>query len=599
MIQEIFRVREAGLHFNLKDARSRVVRQYLRLLTTLVGRAEKEACELIKEGLSLERNEAGELTRVELVIRAASSQDVIGAQQILARKEEASNGSDEKTDGSGSLSPLQKAMPKYNNSYHLVKVFQADGQTWFHFILFESYLYQVDRGPRSGQTIRSKATIDSLCFQRLVTRFVRPPLFEQIPSANKGGCAQEVVQQILSHLGLIESDCQSSVGSPALEGCDPKTVVRRNREARDDLSLVEELAMTTARKLRRGRFAASDPAGDELVPSDPRWQKGLYPVRVKRQPQRLVNRIDISIHLRRWNEHGRARVGLYLALPLPTTRALKPDSPLWRFITQAENERFNFFWWHPRCDEFRPLPPWQDKSLTDRKRALVIPITVPGISSFRRLQKCSGDLSSPQHSPFIRSLCDPNWQVCWSLIVERAGEFCLQVVLKRQVETESKPNLLAVHPAVVETVDGWRTILFWSLLTGVKLASADQIEVDFLPRDGRWPDQKNRRRLSYAASRLIVRMAHELNADLAVDEVGGVKKRGPDSMNNAIATRFTYSLLSRLIEDKALELEPPVRVITVSSFHLKDDRDRSHLEQTVLLGQAGLKIKQRLDQRMT
>ena len=104
----------------------------------------------------------------------------------------------------------------------------------------------------------------------------------------------------------------------------------------------------------------------------------------------------------------------------------------------------------------------------------------------------------------------------------------LQLILSREVEVASRPNLLAVYPAVSATESGHETRLLCSLLKEGESEPENVgfVTVDHLPSNGSWPDRQNRKRLAYTAARSIVARARSANADIVIGEVSGIKRVG-------------------------------------------------------------------------
>jgi len=208
-VLEINRVVQAVLHFNEQDPRAKWIRDWLRRQLIMVARAEREALQLLTAGLRVEKDEAGKIILAELRFAAASPDDVAAACKLLQKRSFAS--SDE------GKSARQSAQPAYTNSYRLVEVSRHDGKDYLRFVLMERYSYLEDRGARAGQEVSALTSLPIKFLQRIITRWLRPPLFDELPPVLKNGAAQEVAQAIGSHLGLSEAGTQPSVGLPSME----------------------------------------------------------------------------------------------------------------------------------------------------------------------------------------------------------------------------------------------------------------------------------------------------------------------------------------------------------------------------------------------
>ncbi|MBI2100148.1 MAG: hypothetical protein HYT48_02295 [Candidatus Vogelbacteria bacterium] len=399
----------AQFHFNPGNERAMTSQRYLTHQVRLVGRAEHEAMRLLLPGLEIERDEAENIRQIRLTIPAASAKDAAAAREALAPDPEAE-------------------AKRYPNSYHLVEVIKRPNELpLLRFVLLERVKQIATKGRKAGEEIKRAVKLPVLYLQMIITRWLRPPSFERLPSVLKQGTAQEVVQALASHCGLQEKASQTAVGLPSFERADAKFWREKGQLAHQCVAeRLEPLSTRPAREILRGRFKPDDLRGDELWCVDPDWQALIETNRpIKHQPLRFASSQATPVFLRLWHEHGRRRVGLYVRLPLDDGQ--KP-------------------WWLSRCDEFKALPAWGDRPLP--KRGMLVPLSFEG--GRRRLKRHATALESPEHGRFVRALNGRDWQVCWSLVVEREGAFFLQIVTKRQVAPLARPNLLGVHFAQPE-----------------------------------------------------------------------------------------------------------------------------------------------------
>lgn len=529
---------------------------------TRVGLAEREALELVLKGLTITRDTDGQIVKADLIIPCRDDKMRIRALALL----DPDRVSEEKKRAQGESKVLrQQAAPKFTNSYNLTEVRNGEDGTWLYFTLFQKYRYTTSKGQEREGIVRCNF------LQRLITTYVRPSRFIDLDRRLRDGAAQEVAQMIESHLGLNEANCQPSVGRPDLLDCDPRSVSQHNdrakKLAREIRTGTRSATLVPIREILPNRFTADDERGNKLVPSDKDIRAQLRPMKLKRQPLRFVNSADAVVYIRRWSEHGVSRHGLYVAIP----------------VLDDEFTLGNGDWWKGRLGEFEPLPAWSDKKLLAKHNVVLIPLSLrPGRRLLRESNRSVRDVRLWLGQRFIKRLSDPTWKVCWSLIAEKPGrkkeknghrtpEYMLQLILSREVEVASRPNLLAVYPAVSATESGHETRLLCSLLKEGESEPENVgfVTVDHLPSNGSWPDRQNRKRLAYTAARSIVARARSANADIVIGEVSGIKKRGQGGAQNVLATRFIYSSLTKFINHKALDIEVPIRVWSVNSYLLK------------------------------
>ncbi len=551
-VVEINRVEQAALHFNEQDPQARWLKGWFRRQLIQVGRAEGEALELLTNGLVVTKDDRGKITRAELLIPAASPEDEMTARLLLdpnrpkdLEKEEKKR----KKREAGKPSSRQLAAPVFRNAYRLDRMVSLENDpALLVFVLLATYQYVADRGPLAGQKLTAMTVLPAKFLQRLITRFRRPPLFDDLPPILKNGAAQEAAQAILSSLGLEGQSNQPSVGLPSMIDTDPRLAQARGR-------------------------------------------------RVKVQPALFVNSTDVTVHLRRWQAAGRQRSSLYAAIPLV------PDGGRLINIPQRDGRHkpvvVNWFWWRDCLDQFTPLPAFGQR-LRKRQRILLVPLSIQG--GRRRLKRLGDDLTASGHGRFVRALSGRN-DVCWSRLVYRGGEFILQITVERSVQPIARPNLLGVHIVQVQVEGNLCTCLFWTLLLldGKYSPRSDFIEVDHLSIGSRFPSRNERRNSAYSAARKIVALADEFDADLAVEEVVGVRKRGRGcGLRNRLAARFNFSDLAQFIADKAMDHPRPVTVWRVPGFEILERRKQggSPRQLAELVTSEGWQIRRRVLNRL-
>lgn len=536
-----FRCREGMVHRDRGNPDSERVGTRLRVLSTKLGRAGYQASELLFSCLCVtcDPDKKNRVLRAELVIPCTRADTIAAARELLRidRPPDPRGRRYDKKTGllivkkkkEGPPTPQELASPKFLNAVRLVEVSPEDGEApaYLRFVVSQAYTWVPDKGARAGQTVWEQSTIAADSLQRLITTYLRPPLMEDIPWVVRNGLAQELAQALLSHLGLKKEGSQGEVGEASMSHSDPREVRR--------LRLVPEV----------------DEAG--------RVDTATH--NFKRQPLRFVNSDDVVLYQRHWQEHGRNRTGLYAAIPLPNVVEAKHQARVW---------------WRTRLAEFTALPLWPEAELSSKSKVLVLPVALRPDSTAAAILN---DYTT--------------WKPCWSLVVPREKEFFLQIIISRRVTPIRRPNVLGVHFAQVPVDNGHQTVIYWSLfgLADNEITKQGEVVVDLLPIHRPWPSRAERKRLSYEAARRVVQLALEHNADLAVEEVSGVKKRGSDTEANALAARFNYSDLATRIGHKACDVPKPVAVWPVSSWWLKDHGDKPYSEQADMVARGGVAVR--------
>lgn len=545
------RVIEAQLHFNDRDPRARMVKQLFTLLVTTYGQVAQEIVLAIREGLQVAFDEKGKVARAVLSIVCANSEDERAADDLLARKPE-----------EGKL---------YTNSYRLIGKRTEKERVWLDFELARA------------QEKRGLAKLPGTFLQMVIIRWLRPAGLTLLPRTLHQGVAQEVAQVILSHIELLEKGQPGKTSLPDFSRCNEAWLEQDWQEKLLALSLhAGELKQKPLRQVLRRRFSPDDPHGDEMIVTDPLWTE-CKPVTYKPLAMRFVASTANKICLR-VEPSGQTR--LYLATPFGD------------WFEQNGASETNLYWWRSRLSEFQFLPPWQEEKLTARSKCLLIPLSVQG--GQRRLKRYRHDLESREHGRFVRALANPDWHVAWSMLVQRQADFFVQLTLAREQEVISRPNLVGIHFAQEETATHFQFVIYWSWLEmgTTTPAQSGRLITDTLPKDGRWPSRQERKRRAYAIAREVAKLADSLNADLALEEVTCVKKRGRDGQANRVATRFNFSQLASFIRDKGLDHQPAVTVVAwVSDYHLREERTKTHTEQAKIIVRQGEQIRQKIREK--
>ncbi len=572
---------------------SREVQRMLEIRMAQVGVARWELEKLLKRTLKITSGADGKPIRVELMLPCPLLGVKMRALKLLdpeREKPERKRKAETETDKKSSAKRL--AHPRYPNSYRLVEVAdRPDGSAILRFILLDTFTYVPEKGPRKDQKEKAQTVIPPEYLQMILASFARPlvPLFGQMFPCDVRGVAQVTAQTLGSQLGLKEWGGQGdNVSSPDLRRSVTGELDRLRRVTTNRLlSISESLRFRPARVLCPRRFKSDDSAGDELVPASEfarqwsRWNTTRY----KSQPLLLVDTKWAALYERTWVEPRRRgglrekkRSGLYVAIPLPSARCVSSDSPLYPFVANPSDSWLKGFWWRNRINEFKPL--LNAVTLTDRSRVLLVRFLPQGRE--RNGQNWLIDLEKSGR------------EVCWYLITEKGGEFCFQVVTKKLVVPQRRPNQFSIFPAVIEEDDRYSVNLFWSMAkvdqNGWNTSGCEGF--DSLSKSDQWPTGRERKRRANEAARWVIRSALEHNADVVVGEPCGIKKRGQGKMS-AVNTRFNFADIIRLIKSRANDARPPVAVFVVSGFRLVECRGESPETQLAVVAETGERLRRR------
>lgn len=539
-VEEIVRVVEDRCELPRTSPSARRVRKLLDRLVTLAGEAVAELGQAAKQALVIERDETDKrIIRVSLRLAAPSPEYVARADRLLnpeRQKQKRRRIRDQKT---GTLvekeekapSPRTLSCPEHLrlNSYGLVeKIEQKSRPTQLVFRLLEEYLHTPNTPASGNDQGKSEAVrweLPATYLQMVLASWFPSSFLPLLPKEARQGVAQEVAQQIGSHIGLKESGSQPYTSFASTSERNPEKCRRAWRQA------VTRLAA------RRAPFARRKYRG-ELVINDPDvaiFRRGPYPARMS---VRWIS--SDSVIVRKWKDQ------LYAFLPV--FGSLDKHSPLWRHYHDG------LFWWRAFASEFETLPAWlgsKKADLADDEELVCLPLA---------------------HQPRLEEwLSDPARFVSWSLLTERPvngrREYHLHIVTGKEVVTPWRPHLLAVLP----TREHGYSCLRWALIENGQIGKSAVSLIDRIPltpprHDRSW--QKARRQKAIATARVLADLADQLEANLAIGQIERVDKRHGDENTNTAASRWNYAVVLQAITDKALDRAPgPVAVVAYIREH--------------------------------
>lgn len=546
-----------------------VVAQVFAEVVRVTGVAVQQTLILTEDLLHIERHEDGYLKRVDLWIPVSEEQAQC-ARVLIEQDPDAKRRQRGKPPRPEPKGPKAQALPRYTNSYRMVGTVVHEGQLCVIARVAESYGWVPTVGPLQGVAQRDVSMMDvTQGLQGLLKTWVRPPLV-QVPSVLRAGVCQQAGQQLASHLGLLVYGKMPSVGFPSLLPRDPHTRLTGWHEALERLAVkYEPLAYVLAREIDPGKWAADDPRGDRLVCVDEDWL--LFAQSPFPHPQTLnfVKREDVVVY-----EHGPSG-RLYAALPFFEG---VPEGSRLHALAQTEE----LWWWRKRISYFTPLPAWRGKELSARQKVLVVPL------EYRR------DKGGKRRGRMVDFFSGKGGRkVNWSLVTQKTaadGNPCweAQFATSREVVPLLRPNVLGIH-------FGLEPIIWWCL--GDKdgnIIDTGTIEGNIILTEAlsgslrlrieqgkqRWIGgkrfQRELQRRTDIVARGIVDLAAESNANLALEAIAWVDKRGGGADLNRRFSLWNYARLAGRIEWMGLErtlggeqADPIATVASVSDYLLR------------------------------
>lgn len=586
--QSVFRTFYAKLHVAGEGETLRQVRAVVTAVITAVGVAVQRTLKRLEERLVIACEPEGTIQSGDLFLPLLPDDEPRVA-KLLAKPRGVPP---------DHASAKELARPRYCNSYHAEEVVEWQGQRCIRFRIAEPFTWQVSSESKP-RAIRELELINAtIGMQQLIQSWLRPDLRE-VPCRLRPGVCQQVAQQLLSHLGLLDSQTAETTSFPSCEERDPR---RRLTIWNSALERVVQGAhpflYQAARDLHLGRYAADDPRGDRLVNMDPDWVEFVRSPHPLPLPLNFVGSNDVVVYERRWcppGRRGRQCEGRRLYAALPVFEGVDPTSTLGQLSATP-----NLNWWRERCDEFTPLPVWHGQALMSDDPMLVVPLQYDPDRRALNEQRAMGHTARRPSRFQTAFLGLGGRRVNWSLLVQRMRrrgerraqpEWELHFATSRQVQPQLRPNVLGIHFGV-------NPILWWVLVTADgtlvqsgKLAGNEILDEGLRQKlrleEGfqgklRWVGERrygaDLRRRTAEVARQLVGLAAQTNANLALEEITWVDKRSGDSEANRRFSLWNYAALGdriawqgmerQVADDGELQRPDPVSVVARVSDYL-------------------------------
>ncbi len=590
-VKTVFRTFYAKLHVAGSGETLWLTRKAVAATVTAVGVAVQRALRLLEGYLTVERETDGRVRCADLVF-PLSPRDIDRAKRNVAKP---------KAVAPAGTGPKALAQPGYRNSYRIEEIIARDGSSHARARIAEAFTWQASRGAAQGRWLRELDMIDAkIGLQQLIAGWIRPPLGD-VPMRLRAGVCQQAAQQLLSHLGLLNSRTASTVSFPSLDERHPDL---RRQGWQNALAAVagglSPFPYMRARELDPSQYAPHDPRGDRLINLDPDWVAFVRTPDPTPLPLNFVGSNDVIVYERSWHERRRNRAEeshhrLYVALPLFDD--VDPSSPLGQL---ADHPKLS--WWRNRLREFHPLPPWAGRELDATDPVLLVPLEYdPG----RRLPPEQRVHGQPLRRPSRFQSAFSGFgdrRVNWSLLVQRQRrrgkpraqtEWEIHFATSRVVSPSLRPNVLGVHFGV-------EPIIWWALVDqSGTILKEDHVAGNAILEEGlrqklrleqnyqgqlRWVGERRysselKRRTTEVAS-TIVALAAGNDANLALEDIRWVDKRtgGPDANRRfslwnygKLRDRISWQGLERQVgaDPDSLRPDPVVTLRLVSDFILR------------------------------
>lgn len=525
------------------------------------SQAAGEYLRFTNERLEVETAEDGSLIHANLVLPIAAYQHA-QVEKLLAQK---------KFDKAGN--PL-----RFTNSYRFVSTTADEtGST------FTATVSLAETLPGKHRPILSM--IPGTFVQGLLMSYVKLPGLENVHPKLRAGICQEVAQQLTSYLGqLASSRVRGEVSFPTVETRNPEERLRDYRAALD--FLIRDL-----RPLER-KTEDDNRGGKRAIITDERWLALVKAVDAKPLTLFFVNGMSVRIFRgtaqlstnQPHNVHhgAKRRPATYRPWETPSSTYLagKTHALLTQYyatiplassdpkITEAFSYR-NSGNGRELDLAFTPIPLHQDKLTKKQSQINEDDLLIP--LSFNR-------------DRLGRILESHRFEIAWSRLVRKSEEWYLQLTLRvRQPKVSPTSRILAVSL-------GLDTMATWSIqdLEGQEFESGnlgpntqilqfikEKRRLEWDQKKGRWIGgrrfRKQLEQTSHRGANQLLAFAQAKQATLVVEDIGWVKKSGPDSAANMRFTAWNYGQLRRILEYKGKLAG--IRVEFVSGYHTRGIQD--------------------------
>ncbi|OHA33988.1 MAG: hypothetical protein A3A22_04235 [Candidatus Taylorbacteria bacterium RIFCSPLOWO2_01_FULL_45_34b] len=530
----------------------RLVEAALAELITLNGRATQALLSLAKNGLVLRRDKEENLIAAELTLPCRKNKyaDVAAkaGEPILATR----------INNKGKL--VTKKWYGEGNSYHIVRFTPETGM--FTVRVFDRYAFDEELLHLHSEVVFGsdlpkgiKAKTDSLpanFLQAVFTSFLELP-FQGFPDIVVKPAMKQAAEQLLSYVQLEAGENQQAE-YPDTNERDPELRLVEWQKSLHELSVrTEPFEFVRARDI--DYYAETDRRGNRFVNITPEWTKFAESPFARRLPLKIPP--EFCILLRRKTE-GHAKIPNRIYLGLQIFDGVTPDSTLGVLATAEDGK---LFWWHDHLDEFSNLEGKPEPKLKNKPQLLMVSLEYDREQRFE--ESVGGD----------RKICLVTLKETRNFRRGRhghtrtdrlpAGNTLWRADFATSAEVAAPKwngRILGIHfqhnPVITwALMDHDAEVLEKGFIEGnafLGKALDKQALNEYLQKGGKWVGDRSfgnkLKGITHTLASLIVRLAREKDAWIALEEISWVQKQSADSVANRRFSMWNYSRLATLIE---------------------------------------------------
>lgn len=448
---------------------------------------------------------------------------------------------------------------------------------------------------RDGLPLYRKEAINvTQGLQQLIASFMKPARLLALPSELRNGVAQEIAQQLMSHVQLDDSGEMDEANFPSVESRDPEQRRQVYLDALDRSSRrtipFERKPYSEVNPERFARIAKQDPElADRLekreVIVDPDWidvRRSPFPPQV---PLLFATSDAVQIFAgEKRVEAGISKADMCRGIDRvvdATTRVKKPDKVMRRGYTTIRPYYIALPLINPEDEDTQCILKESEQRRQGTRRGWDFNLqSLPmwGSEPYRPTVGKRGKGTQRVLVPIefgreyqLERLRHPYVQPCWSRLVRRGDEYFWQLTYKMSVPQMSEPaNILGVHFDL-------DYIISWSLISpnGVAIEHGQIRDNPVMAvheratrareaaqRAGRWVGGRSHadelKTVAYQLVHQLLELAHEKKAWLSVEKIEWVDKKGHRAAENLRFSGWNYGQLRRLLDYKAPLAGQPV-----------------------------------------
>lgn len=485
---------------------------------------------------------------------------------------------------------------RVTNSYGFITM--RDGELGSNTVVATVRLLErvpIDKLGRDGLPLYRKEAINvTLGLQQLIASFMKPARLLALPTELRNGVAQEIAQQIMSHVQLDDSGEVEQANFPTVESRHPG---QRQQSYLDSLDRscrrttpFERKPYSEVNHERFARIAKQDPLlADKLekreVIVDSDWDN----VRRTPFPPQTPLLIATSDAAQIFAGEKQVEAGISKAdmcrgvdkLEAARLKVRKPDKVMERGYTTIRPYFVALPLINPDDEGTKSILVNRDQRRQGKRRGWdfkLCSLPMWGDEPYRPTVGKRGKGTQRVLVPIefgqeyqLQRLRHPMVEPCWSRLVRRDDEFVWQLTYKMSVPVISEPTrVLGVHLGI-------DYIISWALLDeSGRLMEQDQIKDNPVmavhqratrarevnQRAGRWVGGRTHadqlETIAYQLVHQLLGLARDKQAWLSVEKIEWVDKKGHRAADNLRFSGWNYGQLRRFLDYKAPLVGQPV-----------------------------------------